>query len=139
MTNGLIPPGAVRAGSRGLIAGVIGIALLAAIVIGGWQANWWFASHNATRQNNLIQSGVSNQESQESQLVSNIGTIGTITVQMDSVSGQELADLHAERLGIARKACLNAAQLTAIPPEEASWVSQNCLAGAVSPTSPLEK
>jgi hypothetical protein len=137
--SGLIPPGAVRTGSRGLIISVIAAAALAALIIGGWQANWWFASHNATRQAHLIQSGVSNQESEEAQLTSGISSVLDITTQMSGASGQQLADLQAQRLGIAKVACQNASQITSIPAQQAGWVRQNCLDGTVNPSSSLNQ
>jgi hypothetical protein len=117
--------------------GLLALALLAAAIVGCWQAGWIFARANATRQNSLIQHGVSNQESQEAQLTSGISTVLNITTQMTQASGQELADLQAQRLGVAKVACQNAAQITDIPAQQAGWVRQNCLDGTVNPASPL--
>jgi hypothetical protein len=133
------PRSVLRASWRWSGIAAIALVLLAALIIGGWQAGWWFAGQDATRQAHLIQNGVSNQESQEAQLTANIASVLSITAQMTQASGQQLADLHAQRLGIAAVACQNAAQVTAVPPDQAGWVSQNCEDGTVSPASPLEK
>jgi hypothetical protein len=135
-----ITPASVMAGFwRWFGVGVLALALLAALIVGGWRAGWWFAAQNATRQNSLIQHGVSNQESQEAQMTSGISTVLNITTQMTQASGQELADLQAQRLGVARVACQNAAQITNIPAQQAGWVRQNCLDGTVNPASPLNQ
>lgn len=122
--------------------GVLALVLLGALVLGGWQAGWWFAGHDINRQTNLIQNSDSNQRALVSDLTSKVASVEQITVQMDGASGLQLADLKAQRLGVANLACNDAAQLSSadvlgdgIP----AWVSANCLAGSVNPASALEK
>jgi hypothetical protein len=90
----------------------------------------------------VIQNSDSNQRSLVSDLTAKIAQVETITVQMDAASGQQLADLHAQRLGVAGLACNDASQLSSsdvlgggVP----AWITANCLAGTVSPASSLEK
>ena len=127
---------------RWLWVGVGALALLAVLILGGWQAGWWFSNHNINRQTQQIQNSDSNQRALVADITSQIATVESITVQMAGASGQQLADLHAQRLGVARVACGDAAQLSAsdvlgggVP----QWIKANCLAGTVSPGSSLEK
>lgn len=121
---------------------IFGVLVIAGIVIGGWQAGWWFANQNINRQTHMIHNSYSFQSATQSDLVQKIADINTETVQMDGVSksSQQYADLHAQRLGEGQLACADASQLT---PDylrgDQPWVSQNCSAGAVSPASALEK
>ena len=116
--------------------------LLAGLIYGGWQAGWWFSNQNINRQTQQIQNSDSNQRALVSDLTNQIASTEAITSQMAAASGQQLADLHAQRLGVARIACGDAAQLSTsdvlgggVP----QWIKSNCLAGTVSPGSLLEK
>jgi len=121
--------------------GIAGVVIVAGIVIGGWQANWWFASHNVNRQTRLLHNSYSYQSAEQSDLAQKISDVLTETTQMAALSpaSQQYADLHAQRLGEANLACADASQITAIPADETGWVRANCQAGSVSPSSPLEK
>jgi hypothetical protein len=121
--------------------GAFAAALTVGIVIAGWQLNWWFASHNINRQTTLIHDSNSYQQAEQADLTQKIADIYAETSQMAAVpaGSQQYADLHAQRLGEANLACADASQITAIPAAVAGWAASNCLAGAVSPSSPLEK
>lgn len=119
---------------------IFGVLVIAGIVVGGWRAGWWFANQNINRETQMIHNSYSYQSATQTDLNQKIAGIEAITTQMDAASGQQLADLHAQRLGEAQLACQDASQLTAdYLRGEQPWVSQNCMAGAVSPSSPLEK
>jgi hypothetical protein len=122
-------------------AGVILVILaVGGIVVGGWQAGWWFANQNINRQTHQIHNSYSYQSATQSDLTQKISDINTETVQIDGATGQQLADLKAQRLGEAQLACADASQLTAdYLKGEQPWVTQNCSAGVVSLSSPLEK
>lgn len=115
--------------------------LIAAIVVGGWQVGWWFHTQNVNRQAHVLHDSYGYQSATAADLQQKIADILIETTQMsaDSPTGISYADLHAQRLGEAQLACADASQLTAIPAAETGWVSSNCLAGAVSPSSPLER
>ena len=136
------PTGVITSFWRWFWVGVLALVLLAGLVVGGWQAGWWFSNQNINRQTQQIQNSDSNQRALVADLTNQIASVETITVQMSAASGLQLADLHAQRLGVARIACGDAAQLSSsdvlgggIP----AWIKTNCLAGTVSPGSPLEK
>jgi len=118
------------------------ILILAALILGRWRAGWWFAGQNVNRQTQIIQNSNSNQTALVQQVDTQIGNVLTATVQMDGVAkdSQQYADLHAQRLGFARLACADAAQVTIhMPASQVAWVAANCLAGTLNPASPLYK
>lgn len=122
--------------------GVLGLVLLGGLTLGMWQAGWWFSNHNLGRETRQIQNSDSNQRALVADITEKIGDVTTATEQMDGASGQQYADLHAQRLGFARQACSDAAQLSSadvlgggVP----QWIQANCTAGTVSPASPLLK
>ena len=122
------------------LTGLIVAALLAALILGGWQAGWWFQQQDVNRQTKIIQNSDSNQVTLVQQLDTQIGNVSTATVQMDGVArgSQQWEDLHAQRLGFARLACMDAGQITIhVPASQSAWVSRNCLAGNLNPASPL--
>lgn len=123
-------------GPVALILAVV-LALSGAVTLVCWQAGWWFASHDATRQYQVIQNGISNQDTLRAQITSNLATIATITTQI--AEGGPAAALGAQREAIANIACADAEQITGVPlpPQQAQWVVTNCQGGAVSPGSSL--
>ena len=138
-----ITPASVMIGFwRWFWVAVLGCALLGGVIVGLWQVGWIFSNANLNRQTQQIQNSDSNQRALVSDLTAQIANTEAITSQMAAASGQQLADLHAQRLGVARIACGDAAQLSTsdvlgggVP----QWIKSNCLAGTVSPGSPLEK
>lgn len=130
-----------RATRRWFVTAVAGVVVLGAVTLGLWQAGWWFSNHNVNRQTRQIQNSDSNQRALVSDLTNKIGDVAKITVQMDSAAGQQLADLHAQRLGEANEACNDAMQLSpsdVLGDNVPQWIRTNCTAGNVSPSSPLE-
>lgn len=117
---------------------VVAVGLIVTLVC--WQAGWWFASHNATRQAGVIQNGYSNQSTLRSQVTSKLADVATITTQIAAAKDSaEVAALKDQRAAIAGIACSDAAQITGtpLPADQAAWVSANCSDGSVSPSSPL--
>ena len=138
----ITPAGVMIGFWRWFWVAVLGCALLGGVIVGLWQVGWIFSNANVNRQTQQIQNSDSNQRALVSDLTAQIANTEAITSQMAAASGQQLADLHAQRLGVARIACGDAAQLSTsdvlgggVP----QWIKSNCLAGTVSPGSPLEK
>jgi hypothetical protein len=108
------------------------IVTLAVLLVGGiatlvcWQAGWWFAQRDVNRQNQLYQGSVAVQQADIGSMENVIGAIA---------SAADSAQANAD----AQQACRYAAQITSIPPADAGWVAQNCLAGAVAPGSQYAK
>jgi hypothetical protein len=135
------PAGVITTFWKWFWVGVLALVLLGGLTLGMWQAGWWFSNHDIGRQTQQIQNSDSNQRSLVSDITNQIASVDDITTQMAGTAGQQLADLHAQRLGVARIACNDAAQLSSadvlgggVP----QWIRANCTAGTVSPSSPLE-
>jgi hypothetical protein len=137
------PAGVIRGTWRWFPAAVA--VTVAALLLGGgitligWQANWWFASHNATRQAENTQNGYANQSTLRAQVTTQLAAVETVTTQI-AAAGTDTsltAALKAQRAGIAGIVCADAAQIsgTPLPAQQAQWVSVNCQDGTVSPSS----
>ena len=113
------------------------MALIGGVTLVCWQAGWWFASHDATRQYQLTQNGTSNQDTLRAQITSDLATVATITTQI--AEGGPAAALGAQREAVANIVCSDAGQITGVPLplQQAQWVARNCQGGAVSPGSSL--
>jgi len=114
----------------------------AAVVLGGWQAGWWFTQQNVNRQAHLIQSGYANQVSLDAQIHNDFQSIAAETVQIDGAAGKQRADLIAQRLSTADDLCDKAQQVNPavpLPSDEAAFVKANCADGTVPPDAPIRK
>jgi hypothetical protein len=124
-----------------LFAGLAVLATGLILTLVGWQAGWWFASHNATRQYQVTQNGTSNQDTLRGQITTQLANVATITTQIAApdTSPAEVAALKPQRAAIAGIACSDAAQITGVPlpVQQAQWVTVNCSDGSVSPGSSL--
>jgi hypothetical protein len=138
MTTDFGPVEAVTFFWRWFWVGVLALALLAALILGGWQAGWWFSNQNAGREAHQIRNGYSNQQSLREQLTTQIANVDTVTTQIAASKDPNLVSaLKAQRAGIAGIACQDASGVTGdpLPPQQAAWVTSNCLAGVVRPGS----
>jgi hypothetical protein len=119
--------------------GVGALALLAALIVGCWQAGWWFQSHDATRQAENTQNGYSNQTTLRAQITSQLATVDSLTTQIAEAAGDQslITALKPQRMAVAGIVCGDAAQIsgTPLPAQQAQWVSANCSDGTVSPGS----
>jgi hypothetical protein len=117
------------------------IVLLAALVLGGWQAGWWFRSQDATRQAELTQNGYSNQVTLRQQVTAQFATVETVTAQIAAAGNDTslITALQAQRAGIAGIVCADAAQISGspLPLQQAQWAAANCQDGALSSGSTL--
>jgi hypothetical protein len=125
--------------------GPVVFVLAVLLVLGGgltlafWQAGWWFTAHNATRQYQVIQNGVSNQDTLRAQITAQLANVTTITTQIAEARSDpaEVRALKDQRAAVAGIACSDAAQITGVPlpAQQAQWASINCSDGSVSPSS----
>jgi hypothetical protein len=117
------------------------LLLVGGITLVGWQANWWFQSHNATRQAQNTQNGYSNQATLRAQVTTQLATVYSLTTQIAEAKGDQslLTALEPQRMSVAGIVCADAAQVTGtpLPAQQAQWVTANCSGGTVSPNSPL--
>ena len=119
--------------------GIGALVLLGALILGGWQAGWWFSAHDATRQAENTQNGYSNQVTLRQQVTSQLATVYSLTTQIAEAKGDQslIAALKPQRMAVAGIVCSDAAQVsgTPLPSQQAEWVSANCEGGTVSPNS----
>lgn len=139
MYDDITPAGVARAFWRWFWVGIAALGLLAALTLGGWQAGWWFTSHDATRQAEVTQNGYSNQVTLRQQVTSQLATVYSLTTQIAEAKGDQslIAALAPQRMAVAGIVCADAAQVsgTPLPAQQAEWVSANCADGTVSPNS----
>ncbi len=135
----ITPTGATAAIWRWFwITGTSVILLTGALILGGWQAGWWFTSQNINREAHAIRNGYSNQQTLRDQITAKIGDVDTISTQIAATKDLNLAAaLKAQRAAVAGIVCGDAAQVTGDPlqPQQAAWVRLNCLAGNLRPGS----
>lgn len=119
--------------------GVGALALLSLLIVGGWQAGWWFTNQNINREAHAIRNGYSNQQTLREQITAQIANVDTLTTQIAATKDANLTSaLKAQRMAVAGIACQDAAGVTGdpLPAQQAQWVTVNCAAGAVRPGSP---
>ena len=135
-----ITPGAVMRGFWTWFGvGLFGLLVLSALIVGGWQAGWWFSSQNATREAHQIRNSYSNQQTLREQITAQIANTDTLTSQIAATHDANLAAaLKAQRMAVAGIACQDAAEVTGdpLPVQQARWATVNCQAGIVRPGSP---
>lgn len=115
---------------------VLAVLAIGGIVVGGWQASWWFANHNATRNYQLTQNGVSNQDTLRTRIDTDFTSLNAEIVQVKAYPALKSAVMSQEDSD-GNDICSLAAQVTTIPlpPQQAQWVSANCADGSLSPSS----
>jgi hypothetical protein len=114
-------------------------ALATAVVLGGWQAGWWFTQQNTTRQAHVVQNSYNTQEGYLTALGNDVSQIDKLVAA--EPGAPNAAQIHVEILGIGSQACETALLLTGsvlVPVQVKAWIRANCMAGAVSPGSSLE-
>lgn len=125
--NDISPHDVYRETGRWFVPAVVVVAAVfvigLALTFAGWQAGWWFTTHNVARQNQVYQGSYAVQQADTDVMQRAIGAI-------PSAAGKAQANADAQ------EACSYAAKITIMPPGDRGWVAQNCLAGAVAPGSP---
>ncbi len=133
-----------RSGIKAALGAILGLALIAAIVLGGWQAGWWFKTQNTNRTARLYQHQYGRQTALRDEVSRKLGSITDLTAQLadPSLDSGQAAALTAQRLAIGRVVCQDAEQInkvTDLPPDQQQFVSLNCSNGDVSLSSPLRQ
>lgn len=133
------PPGLINEGKRWVIPAIVAVVLLAGLIIGGWQAGWWFAGQNANRQAHIIRQGYSNQQTLREEITKEIAGVDSINVQIAQSKGDpdEITALESQRIAVVNIVCGDADEITGDPlsGQQAQWVNTNCEAGAIRPGS----
>jgi hypothetical protein len=120
--------------AKGVVGVLAAVAIVTGIVLGGWQAGWWFAGQNATRNAHLVRNGYSNQQTLREQITANIANAQAIGTQVTEVSGDPAmtASLKAQQKSVVNIVCQDADQVTGdpLPADQAAYVLDHCLAGS---------
>lgn len=117
---------------KGLGAVLVGLVIIAGVILGGWQAHWWFAGKTATKEGHVIRNSYSNQQTLRDQVTKGLGDVTDMDRQITQATGDNKAALTAQRRAIANQVCQEAEQVTGdpLPADQADWVSQNCVMGS---------
>ena len=117
------------------------IALVGIAIVGGWQAGWWFHTENTNRQAQLDRSGYGFQKPLQDQIGDEIGQV----LQLNRALAGEMNNPNlvgpdsATRKDIVNHICQQATQVNPATPlatDQAAFVTQNCYAGTIAPSSP---
>ena len=137
-----ITPGEVAVAFwRWFWVGAIACALIAAVIVGGWQAGWWFTAQNATRQYQITQNGTSNQDTLRGQIDKGFQQITAEDVQVaqakDAGNTNLVGQIRVEEAAQAGVLCSDMEQVTGVPlpADQSAWNSINCVNGTVAPGS----
>jgi len=118
---------------------LLGVALLVALVLGGWQAGWWFKTQNTNRDATLRQQGVGNQSAMVSEIPRKIADVQRYTLQIENPAYKDMkSSIEQSRSYAAQLVCGDAAQLnslTELAHADQTWVVTNCVGGELSATS----
>lgn len=111
---------------------VAGLALATGVILGGWEAGWWFTNQNANREGHVIRNSYSNQQTLRDQITKGLGDVTDMDRQIAGATGDNKTALTAQRKAIANQVCSEAEQVSGdpLPDDQASWVSQNCVMGS---------
>lgn len=111
---------------------IAGLAVLGGVILGGWQAGWWFTNQNANREGHVIRNSYSNQQTLRDQITKGIGDVTDMDRQITQAKGDNATALTAQRRAIANQVCGEAEQITGDPlgADQSDWVSQNCVMGS---------
>jgi hypothetical protein len=107
------------------------MAVVAGIIIGGWQAHWWLAQSSTNHQSHILRSGYGNQQTLRDQITKNLGTLTDLDSQIIE-NPVSTVQLTAQRRAIANIVCQDAEQVTgdALPADQVIWVNNNCVMGS---------
>lgn len=108
------------------------LVLSGGIILGGWEAGWWFTAQNTNRDAHVRRTSYGYQQTLRDQITKGIGDVMDVDRQLTQATGDNTTALTAQRRAMANQVCVNAAQITGDPlnADQASWVSQNCIMGS---------
>ena len=98
--------------------------LVAGVVLGGWQAGWWFTTQNVNRRAHVYRQSYEAQQTLRDEITKHLGDYQDIRSQGSGSNAQALA--------VADIICGEAAKVTGdpLPADQAAWVAANCQYGS---------
>lgn len=96
---------------------LLGLVVLAAIVLGGWQAGWWFTTQNTSRQGQVFQASYGAQTADIQQAENLASEVASIRAEIASTSipAAEATQLQAQASAETTQACNLIAEITSLP------------------------
>lgn len=107
------------------------LAILAGIVLGGWQMGWWFKSHNTDRQAHVNRQSYGFQQATREHITQLFRDVSDIDVQLAQMP-DNADQLAAQQKAIKDQICQAAEQITGdpLPADQGDWVHDHCAMGA---------
>lgn len=107
---------------------VLALLLLGGIILGGWQAHWWFVSNGTNRQAHIFQQSYGTQSADMDRARDLISDIAAVQVQTESPStpSSEIASLNAQETALTTQACGLIEDQTSPPSDEATFAASSC-------------
>lgn len=118
-----------------------GVILLGALIIGGWQAGWWFTAQNVNRTDKVTQQGYANQSALSAQVTAEFSDIAREQADEQQTPANKTFD-QPQIITQAGQICQQLPQFApgyTIDPQWRSWEHANCADSALSATSALRK
>lgn len=114
---------------RKLLVVIAAVAVVAGVVIGGWQLGWWAKQYSVNRNAHIYQTGYGAQSAYQEELQNLIVQIDGVQVQISepSTPPSEVSALESQKQAMVNQGCGIAAKLTSAPPNNLQqFISQNC-------------
>lgn len=117
--------------AKGIAGSLVGLVVLTGIILGGWQAGWWFTTQNVNRESHVIRNSYSNQQTLRDQITQKLGDVTSLDSQIAANPG-DVPQLQAQRHAVANIVCQDAEQVVGdpLPQDQLAWASQNCAMGS---------
>jgi hypothetical protein len=114
------------------------------LVLGMWQAGWWFAGQNATKSYQIQQQGVNNQDTTRANITNWFGNLTQENVQLAEAKAAHpvnislVGQIKIEAAAQADDICAAAENISGVPlpADQEQFVKANCQDGVVISTSP---
>lgn len=116
---------------NGIGLAVLAVVLIAAVVVGGWRAGWWFKEQNVERQAHIYRKSYANQERLREDALEKVAAVRSIEVKVGELGPGEAGsaqELQAQASAIGSIACRDIAQVSELEPELESFAAGSCAA-----------
>lgn len=97
----------------GILATIVGVAVLVGIVIAGYQLNWWLKGNAVNRTAKINRTSYEVQQTYREEVLHDMENLGAVDAQLANPAYASMsAELHAQRISIVRTACDHISRLT---------------------------
>jgi len=125
---------AVREGAKTtllvIVAFIALLAVISGVVIGGWEAGWWFRQQDTTRTTDMIRHSVSAQNSYVDDVENSLTQLKALGVQLDdpNLDPAQKPGLEGEKTAIINQTCIVARKIdpSEMQPDIAQFLATDC-------------